>query len=420
MNIKHYFNFNNKYILLSLISIISAHPSSASAQYYNTSQMMMQSNMQPQYVTQPVINSVYATPMRRINEIPLYGKNKSMYLYDGGRVTEDENPFADSVIYMFAGFSTGPSAAGLNSETSRINPYTWAYGGGSDANDSMGDASGFTIGIGRRMSSILGVEFSYAQYSGMNYGTYANVISYEEEEIYDEDDEPTGETEDVEYVSSNEYQVIKGGDISTDFIGIGLRYSLEGMFGNLLGMFKPYVGVHVGITHNTIEDYTIKNPYESVEGDSIDDVINADWLSDLEEAGEFFYGETKLNQQFTFIGTTSQSFGVGLEVGFTMAFGSSLELDLFYKYNSFGTIETSGEVLTTYESVVEDFYITQQLVEYVDGDCPEGYNYIQPAGSGGLCVAQESYSIVQEVISNTKESADMNFNQFGIKAKYFF
>ena len=132
----------------------------------------------------PTINSVYATPMRRVNEIPLYGKNKNLYFY--GENKKDDTTFHDSGLYLFASYSTGKNKNGVNAEKSIYND-DGVWFGGSDAHDSMGTANGFTLGIGREMSDSMSIEFSYSKYSGMKYGDY--VYFNEEDETGEEDED---------------------------------------------------------------------------------------------------------------------------------------------------------------------------------------------------------------------------------------
>ena len=138
-------------------------------------------NVTPTVQVAPTINSVYATPMRRVNEIPLYGKNKNLYFY--AEKKPDESVFHDSGLYVFAAYSTGKNKNGINAEKS-IYDDADNWFGGSDANSDMGTANGLTLGVGRQMSDSLGVEFMYSRYTGMKYGDY---VHFSEEEDTGED-----------------------------------------------------------------------------------------------------------------------------------------------------------------------------------------------------------------------------------------
>lgn len=74
-------------------------------QQYMRARTSYMPNPNNQRYVAPSVNSVYATQMRRVNEIPLYGKNKNMYFYNQKK--RDEGDFHDSGLYLFASYSTG-------------------------------------------------------------------------------------------------------------------------------------------------------------------------------------------------------------------------------------------------------------------------------------------------------------------------
>ncbi len=446
---KNLFKTYIKYTTLTLTSLSVIMSSSAFAQnapvgmryvgsqnYGGTTTAMM-----PQQQTAPVINSVYAQPMRRINEVPIYGKNKGAYIYDHRNKTEDTNPFADSGLYMFAGFSMGTTSSGLNSEKPTFDGDF--YLGGSDASSSMGDVNGLTFGVGRVMSNTLSVEFTYSQYSGMNYGDYASIYYPEYIEDTDLDGNPLPE-EDIyieeAYVDDFTFEVLDGGEISSEFIGIGLKYNLENMFGTVLGMFKPYLGVHIGITQNTIDDYTISDPFTTYggnvsvfAGEVTTEMIEDVWIdADNNENSALKTGYKEIIEtsdlNYRILGSTTQSFGAGIEIGATMLLGGNLEMDIFYKYNTFGTIETSGSSLLSYYEFGQEYYI----INDTDGEtCPDGYSQsTSPVPGAGtseyfICIPTGTgdgsfEGEVQEFSAELKETGDVNFTEFGLKFKYLF
>ncbi len=369
----------------------------------------------------PQINSVYATPMKRVNEIPLYGKNKNVYFYNQPK--KDEGLFAGSGLYMFAAFSTGSNNNGVNSEkgTGYVTmesdgPYWGTYMGGSDSNTDMGTANGLTLGFGRVMSDTLSVEFLYSSYNGMEYGNFAKLQDYNE--IEDEEGyyyEPI--------INDFTYEVIDGGDISSDFIGIGLRYNLDNVFGMLGGRLKPYFGFQLGIAQNTISDYTFSDPYGYIDGPNVNDLLTlsdediaAKGLIDNQNYTDYAYS----NGTITFIGKTTKTFGAGLELGLTLELDSSIELDFFYKMNTFGKVKTSGNVISTYDETTTDFYIAPLGTL----SCDEGYTgyYNGADGTYYICVANNSYSNsgITTLEQRREESGDMLFQQYGVKLKYMF
>ena len=363
----------------------------------------------------PQINSVYATPMKRVNEIPLYGKNKNVYFYNQPK--KDEGLFAGSGLYMFAAFSTGSNNNGVNSEKD-TGYWDDLYMGGSDSNTDMGTANGLTLGFGRVISDTLSVEFLYSSYNGMEYGNFAKLYDYE---IID--DLETGEQYENYFINDYTYEVIDGGDISSDFIGIGLRYNLDNVFGMLGGRLKPYFGFQLGIAQNTISDYTFSDPNGYINGYDVnylltlsDEDIAAEGLMDDQVYTDYAYS----NGTITFIGKTTKTFGAGLELGLTLELDSSIELDFFYKMNTFGKVKTSGNVISTYDETTTDFYIAPLGTL----SCDEGYTgyYNGADGTYYICVANNSYSNsgITTLEQRREESGDMLFQQYGVKLKYMF
>ena len=244
-----------------------------SQQYMGQNTMYVNPHQRTQYVA-PQINSIYAKPMNRVTEIPLYGKNKNMYFYNQKK--KDEGAFADSGLYMFAAFSTGKNNNGVNLEHGEVDS------GEADANDSMGDPKGISLGVGRVMSNTLSVEFMYSNYTKMSFGNWAKFYDTKEEPVLDEDGEETDEVEEIPFVDDNTYEVTSGGNISSSFIGVGFKYNLENMFGTLLGRLKPYFGFQLGIAQNTIGDYVVNDEDGYIGDDYVPDITDdLDYIKEL-------------------------------------------------------------------------------------------------------------------------------------------
>lgn len=397
--------------------------------YYGKNTMIMPQVQMQQKTVAPTINSVYATPMRRVNEIPLYGKNKNTYFYNEPK--REEGIFSGNGLYMFASFSTGKANEGINAEKSIWND-DGNYIGGADRNDEMGTANGLTLGVGRVMSNSLSVEFMYSSYTGMEYGTFAK---FEDIEYLEEEDPETGDMIEIEstYINDTTYEIIDGGGISSNFIGLGFKYNLENVFGALGGRLKPYFGFQLGIANNTIKDYTINDPdgysfgydYNYLLDEELEEIIAT--IPDSGYESESFVSELYYDGSITAIGKTTRTFGAGIEAGFTLELEGNLEIDIFYKLNMFGKVKTSGNVLSTYNSDSTEYYLvdTTDLADDANpcGEFSIGPSYPGPSGDGNYTVCYyESDTIydVQTMNQRHVESGDMTFQQFGIKLKYMF
>ena len=390
-----------------------------SQQYIGQNQQIINPSAQP-----PMINSIYATPMQRVNEIPLYGKNKSMYFYNQPK--NQDGLFADGGLYVLGSFSTGKTTKGVNAENFESSFFN---GIGSNAHTDMGDPTGVTLGFGRTMSSDLNLEMFYTKHTGMNYGNYVQTSeSYEPTE----DEAPDCYDEDGMYICppdttiSDGYEVVSGGKITSDFFGIGFQYKLDHMFGTLLGgMLKPYVGFQVGLSMNTLDDYKIEDPYGYSDGDVMfeegenpddDEIPNAACENATKDSPCYQYDYT--DGDVTYIGKTNRNIGYALEAGFTIALENNMEIDLFYKHSILGKAKTNGVVLSSYY-VSETKYFADPAGS--GSACTDGYSVAPwPDKDGAFCYYEDEAVLTESETKRNVESGDVVINEFGIKIKYMF
>lgn len=397
-----------------------------SQEYIRNNQIIMKA---PTYQVSPTINSVYATPMQRVNEIPLYGKNKSTYFYSQQK--KQEGMFSDSGLYLFGAFTTGTTNEGVNIESGRAFDAAGEIIG-SNANDSMGDPTGITVGFGRSMSSALSIEFMYSNYTGMKYGNYLKYNGTRVDEDSEECIDIDGNFDEflcpeISVVIDNDYEVTSGGKITSDFFGVGFKYNLNDMVGSLFsGMFKPYVGFQLGFVMNDLDDYTFSDPYPFLTGDApfldadgyetfnAQEANTANLNNSINPNAPSYYSDYS-DGKITSIGANTNTFGYGLEAGVTIALESNMEIDFFFKRNMFGKVKSSGNLLTNYWVTQTDFYI----VEDTSTAC--GTGYIKDTTFTEICWGPE-YEGSEE--TNTKErnveAGDMYMNQYGVKIRYMF
>lgn len=366
----------------------------------------------------PTINSVYATPMHRVNEIPLYGKNKSMYFYNQPK--NEDGKFSGIGLYLFGSFSTGKTTKGVNAEDYNSN---FSYSIGSDGNKDMGDATGLTFGFGRSMSSNLNIELMYSKYSGMKYGNAIKnkMLTDGTDDFYPSEANEKCYDEEGNYLcydkTTDSYKITSGGDINSDFFGIGFQYKLDGLTGGLFGMLKPYIGVQVGFAMNTLDDFNVFDPDGYSEGDEMytydDDgntIVN-DELKDVCTEASKCTTENYTDGDITFIGETNKTFGYGLELGFTIALENNMEIDVFFKRNMFGKVKTSGNALASYYETDTYFYSND------NGTCSNGFT---EDSTSEWCFAEADIGTKDSKATNAVESGDLYMNQLGIKLKYMF
>jgi len=325
----------------------------------------------------PRINTIYASPMMRTNEIPMYGKNKSAYFYNAPK--EDRGAFGDAGLYAFASYAQGPTTGGgVNLD----NPYA-QYG--SEANDTMGDATSFGVGVGRILNSNMHLELAYTSTSGMKYGNYARFFGEGEggldDDCLDEDgNDICGEelaatlsgrsngqavpgggsrsragSTSLARASGNVTvaldgdEVVSGGTIRSDFFSVGMQYRLDRVFGSIMGgMLKPYVAGHIGMAINTINDYTLLSSSWVDDGDIYEldeDDIPTEYIMEKTCTDEwcdvFEYGDANV----LFKGAATKNFGYALEAGLTLAIEKNFQIEFFYKWSNYGRVATSGNAI---------------------------------------------------------------------------
>lgn len=386
-----------------------------SQQYMGQSRTLI--TPQPRIGIAPTINSIYAQPMNRVNEIPLYGKNKNLYFYNQKK--KDEGILAGSGLYMFADFSTGKSTDGINIEHGE------ASNGESDANDDMGDPNGFSLGVGRVMSNSLSVEFGYTSYNNMKYGDWAKFNTEEEIETDEEDEEGNIVYETVKSVDDNTYEVISGGSIDSQVISVGFKYNLENSFGALLGRLKPYFGFSLGVAQNTLDNYTVTDRDGYIDPDSDElpeaNADNAEEIFNNLEKDVDYISTEYYDGELTYIGSTNNGLALSAEVGFSLELEGNLSIDFFYKMVKNGKVKTSGTISSTYESSETVFYKTDAPFVAEDPACPNGGSPYFQNNEYSICVLDaENTGTVSSITQRRVLSGNMDLRQYGIRLKYMF
>ena len=444
--------------------------SGAPAQYYPGEQLV------PLPVA-PRIHTIYAAPMMRSNEIPLYGKNKATYFYNAPK--RDSGLFDDAGLYVFGAYASGSSKGGIVGE----NPFA-EYG--SDANASMGDAIATTIGVGRVMNRNFNVELFYTKVGGMRYGDFAQiwVPAESDEDLLEEDEDPemaaairrrsarTGlETAEPKSAARTAFngkpnraavenervfgdEVVSGGDIAADFFGIGFQYKLDRMFGSFMGgMLKPYVGFQFGMTNNAISDYTLRSTGWTDDGEiyDIDDDGNYTgwvWDGECNNFNDPFACVVNdySNADIKFKGAGRTGFGYGIEAGLTLEIEKNLLLEFFYRRTSLGKVGTSGQMIINQDLDRSYVYVMEQeraeawdptvntslqpIDIYLGDICSSVYGgqltYLfegdpdDPDSDQGICTMYDptQHDVVSQ--GHSAESGTIQINQFGVKLKYLF
>ncbi len=383
---------------------------------FNTIMLMECYSVAQQYYNNvPQINNIYTNKMMRTTEIPSYGKNKHLYFFNAPK--REEHDFHDSGLYLFTSYGMGNTTTGINADNG-IYDSDDNYLGGSDANNTMGTAASYSFGVGREMSKDLNVEFFYSHHTGLSYGKFALFNEEADEENEDEEKKSTDKKQ------VNKSRKVNGGNILLQFAGAGFKYNLDQYTGTFGGKLKPYVGVQLGISKNTINDYTITDPEGYPDGES--DPAPEDW--DAKDYPELGQSDMKTyehiqyeNGEITHIGSTNNTFALNLETGLSVLLEGNLQLDLFYKVNKLGKITTSGKVIKNYDVTTTQYYVPS---EDNPSGCKKGGTYtMKEVGEEQkpFCMFEpETDEDVQSITNDHTESGSATFNQYGIKLRYLF
>jgi len=257
-----------------------------------------------------------ATPGRITGGLPKVGNN---YVSAGRKYYQPENfdRLADSGLYI--GLSLG---------------YTYAVSGGMDAEYVNEQKSWFVpgafktatfkhetvlpiqISVGAAINNDVRVDFSYMRYSGLSYpdtvqtsdgaGGFFNVSATD-------------------------------GRVSSTATMLNLYYNLDSYTGVLAsGSLRPYVGIGLGISTNTISDYLIYDASFYPEDDVYEgDILGPGILTAISDVYAYHSG-----------GTTEQ-LAYAVEGGVTTELEGGLKLDFFIRWANLGRVESSGSIVVS-------------------------------------------------------------------------
>lgn len=291
-------------------------------------------------------------------------------------------------------------------------------------NNSLGDANNLAIGFGVMSKRDYKVEIFYNNLSGLSYGEYAtasNQLCFE--------DFVNGEF----YYDCDKELSVEGGGISSYGFNIGGYVSIADFFGGkfLDGLINPYIGGSIGITFNTLNDYTTYDDIGNAEAPLYED--GEPWDIDgapatpaecegnpncMSNAGYYEYDGT-----ITHYGATTNNISWSIEAGLSFELDSKTLLDVYYKHNNYGKVKSKGEIYYSYGTVEildpTDEENTGNETGYPDfctsNAIDSGYVYNQDTGWCEL-----DGDIVEGIIYDAGESGTIENNEIGVKLRLIF
>lgn len=276
--------------------------------------------MQPNQIV--VANTaVAAQPTRITGALPRVGSNATA----AGRQyyqPADFDRLADSGLYI--GLSAGYAMSvmgGMNAdykgeETGAFVPGSWEKG--TWDSDTVFPLE---ISVGAAINSDIRVDFSFTRYSGMAYPGTAMISDGDKGTLS---------------------APVSGGATTANVTMLNMYYNIDSYTGYLAGgSLRPYVGLGLGLSLNSIADYVI---------------YDASYYPEPGELYEFDAGQlTGVSDVYAYHnGGTTENFAFSLEGGVTTDMGGGLKLDFFVRYANLGNVKTSGSIILSQTEWLSD------------------------------------------------------------------
>lgn len=283
-----------------------------------------------------VVNSgVAAQPNRITGALPRVGSAATA----AGRqyyMPADYDRLADSGLYI--GLSVGYAASVMGSMHADYAGETDAYivpGAFAPAGFNHDTVLPLQLSVGAAINNNLRVDFSYARYSGMGYPGNVTTAS-----------DSTG--------TANVQAAVEGGAVTSSATMLNLYYNIDSYTGYLAGgALRPYIGLGVGLSLNTISDYVVHDDtYYEVVSDLSETINNAGVLTGISDIFAYHNGGTA--EQLAFM----------LEGGVTTDLGDGLKLDFFVRYANLGNVKTSGSIVLSQTEWLSDGYGSEVQADY--------------------------------------------------------
>ncbi|MBO4480592.1 MAG: hypothetical protein J5742_03140 [Alphaproteobacteria bacterium] len=310
--------------------------------YQQQYQQQYQGNYTPGVVQLPATNSTILTvnsavataPTRVTGALPQVG---SAATAAGRRYYQpaDYDRLADSGLYV--GLSAAYTASITGSISSDYTGEKDAYvvpGAFAAADYETDTMIPLQVSVGASINNDLRIDFSYTRYSGLSYPNNVFTADY------------TGK--------ANVPASVEGGAITANTTMLNLYYNLDSYTGYLAGgSLRPYFGVGVGISLNTISDYVVYDgTYYTIVEDLNDTIGNMGVLTGISDVYAYHNGGT--NEQLAFM----------VEGGITTDLGGGIKMDFFARYSNLGKVKTSGSIVLSQTEWLSDGYGQEVQADY--------------------------------------------------------
>jgi len=172
------------------------------------------------------------------------------------------------------------------------------------------------LSVGAAINSDVRIDFSYTRYAGISYPGFVSTSD--------------GGAGFIDVPAT-------GGSVTSTATMLNVFYNLDSYTGHLAGgALRPYVGVGLGISTNTIADYLVFDPtfYADVPEGTANPPPGG-ILTGISDIYAYHSGGTRENLAFM------------LEGGVTTQMDGGIKLDFFVRYMSLGTVSSSGSIVVS-------------------------------------------------------------------------
>ena len=285
-----------------------------------------------------VNSGIAAAPTRVTGSLPRLGSNATAA---GRRYYQpaDYDRLADSGLYLglsvsyAASISGGMKADYIGEKDSFTVPGAFAR-----ADFASDTVIPLQVSVGASLNNDFRVDFSYTRYSG---------LSYPDKVLTAGDDS---------YIA-DVTAAVEGGAITANTTMLNIYYNIDSYTGYLSGgSLRPYIGVGVGLSLNTISDYVIYDgSYYKIIEDLGTTINNSDVLPPLTGISDIYAYHN---------GGTTEQLAFMAEAGVTTDMGEGIKVDFFARYANLGKVKTSGSIVLSQTEWFADGLGSEVQAEY--------------------------------------------------------
>lgn len=297
-----------------------------------------------------VNSGVAAAPTRVTGALPRVG---SAATAAGRRYYQpaDYDRLADSGLYI--GLSVGYAASvmgGMKADYVGEQESFGVPGAFAEASYASDTVLPLQVSIGASLNNDFRVDFSYTRYSGLSYPDKVMTVA------------------DDSYIADVS-AAVDGGAITANTTMLNIYYNVDSYTGYLAGgSLRPYIGVGVGLSLNTISDYVVyDDSYYKIIEDLGTTIGNAGVLTGISDIYAYHNGGT--NEQLAFMA----------EAGLTTDMGEGVKVDFFARYANLGKVKTSGSIVLS-----QTEWLSDGLGSEVQADYDSVYHYTNWYESGRI------------------------------------